>query len=279
MGGGTTSGPTPWWQLPGQGERKANLESSAPPGYTYDPVQMKYVKTVESAPRELATADKSQSNQDALYAQMLASLNGAGGASGVGAGYTGGGGGTGLPPRIGSGGGGGVPSGGGGYSGGTSVGGVGSGGSGMVAPVDTRAAESAAFGRAKDTVGQTSQGALSGLRSALGGRGMLGSGAEFKTTANVFNKGQQQLGDVSRGQAIKSADLAQTNALANQQSELTQRSQGLTQRGQDISQRGQDIDAQTSANNLAAQIAQANAQARQSTLNGLLSALSKGGSY
>jgi hypothetical protein len=220
-----------------------------------------------------------QSQQDALYAQMLASLNGAGGTSGVAGGVPAGN--AGLPARIGSGGGGGVPSGGGaggGFTGGGGVGGPG-GGSGMVTPVDTRAAESAAFGRAKDTVGQTSQGALSGLRSALGGRGMLGSGAEMRTTANVFNKGQQQLGDVSRGQAIKSADLAQTNALANQQSELAQRSQGLTQRGQDISQRGQDIDAQTSANNLAAQIAQANAQARQSTLNGLLSALSKGGSY
>jgi hypothetical protein len=46
-----------------------------------------------------------------------------------------------------------------------------------------------------------------------------------------------------------------------------------------VAQRGQDIGAQSSANALQAQIAQANAQARQSTLNGLLSALSKGSSY
>jgi len=226
-----------------------------------------------------------QTQQDQLYSQMLASLNGAGGTSGVGAGYTGGGS-AGLPPRIG--GGGGATSGGtgGGYtSGGTGGGGTGTGGGGYstVAPVDTSAAESAAFGRAKDQVGETSQGALSGLRSALGGRGMLGSGAEYRGTANVFNKGQQQLGDVSRGLAIKGAENAQENAQTNYAGGLTQRGQNMndaqTALSAQVAQRGQDIGAQSSANALQAQIAQANAQARQSTLNGLLSALSKGGSY
>jgi len=269
QGAGRTSGPD--W-----GAGIAGIPSGPPPpGYTWDQVQGKYVKTVESAPRQLATADKSQTNQDALYAQMLASLNGAGGSSGVGAGYTGGGS-AGIPARVGAG---------GGTSGGTGGGGTGAGGGAYstVTPVDTRAAESAAFGRAKDQVGETSQGALSGLRSALGGRGMLGSGAEYRGTANVFNKGQQQLGDVSRGLAIKGAENAQENAQTNYAGGLTQRGQNMndaqTALSAQVAQRGQDIGAQSSANALQAQIAQANAQARQSTLNGLLSALSKGSSY
>lgn len=104
--------------------------------------------------------------------------------------------------------------------------------------VDTSGAQAAAFARAKDQVGQTSAGALAGLRSAMGGRGMLGSGAESRGTANVINQGMGELGDVSREQAIDSADQAQRTAEFNY-------SGGVQQRGQDIAsadtRRGQDI--------------------------------------
>lgn len=107
-----------------------------------------------------------------------------------------------------------------------------------VAPVDTSAAQSAAFARAKDKVGQTSSGALAGLRSSLGGRGMLGSGAESRGTASVINRGQGELGDVARSQAMTEADLAQKTATTNYEG-------GITQRGQDtgaaVATRGQDI--------------------------------------
>lgn len=108
---------------------------------------------------------------------------------------------------------------------------------------DVSAAESAAFGRAKDTVGQTTQGALTALRSALGGRGMLGSGGEFRGTSNIITGGQQQLGEAARDQAMKRADLAE------KQAEL-----GYTG---GISQRGQDLSAKAAADALAAQLAEA----------------------
>ncbi len=114
-----------------------------------------------------------------------------------------------------------------------------------IAPVDTTAAQSAAFARAKDQVGQTSAGALAGLRSSLASHGMLGSGSESRGTAAVVNAGQGQLGDVSRQQAIDSAANAQRTAEFNATGGITQRGQDIasadTQRGQDVTQRGQDV--------------------------------------
>ena len=105
------------------------------------------------------------------------------------------------------------------------------------------AAQTAAWNRAKDLTGQTANAAMTGLRSSLGGRGLLGSGIEGKGTARVMNAGQQQLGDVSRQQAIDSANQAQKNA----ELEFTG----------GISQRGQDLSSQQAANALAAQLAEA----------------------
>ncbi|HEX7048586.1 MAG TPA: hypothetical protein VF188_00105, partial [Longimicrobiales bacterium] len=116
-----------------------------------------------------------------------------------------------------------------------------------VAPVDTRAAQAAAFARAKDTVGQVGAGSIAALRSVLGGRGMLGSGNESRGVASVINAGQGQLGDVARSQAVQSADLAQRTAEANYTGQINQRGQdiGLAEAnysGQ-IGQRGQDLSA------------------------------------
>lgn len=158
-----------------------------------------------------------------------------------------------------------------------------------VGPIDTSAAQSAAFGRAKDQVGQESAGALAGLRSSLGGRGMLGSGAESRGTSRVVQSGQQQLGEVSRQQAIEKAGLAERQAESNRGAAVTQRGQTIGQnagnadraasmaatgyQGQ-IAQRGQNISQQIAANNLAAENARAQAAQRQSMLTGLMSALS-----
>lgn len=129
-----------------------------------------------------------------------------------------------------------------------------------VAPVDTSAATSAAFANAKDQVGEETGGALTGLRSALAGRGLLGSGAESRGTTSVITKGQGELGKASRGQAIETADLAQKNAETNYQGQVAQR-------GQDV-QREQNI---MQANLGQAQLQQ---QQRQMVLNGLMAALS-----
>lgn len=199
------------------------------------------------------------------FSSILGGLNGAGGTGG--SGTTG----SGFPNVLGPG----APGGGtaGGASGGlsgyspSSSGSSGSApGQPSLAPPDTTAATAATFNRAKDQVGQTSQGALTGLRSALGGRGMLGSGIEGRGTANVVNQGQQQLGDVSRQSAITTADLAQKNAETAYAGGIQMRGQDITTRGQDIThgdtynsqlltQRGQDVTA--SGQQLAAQQARA----------------------
>lgn len=135
--------------------------------------------------------------------------------------------------------------------------------------VDRTAANAAEFGAAKDKVGQETSGALTGLRSALAGRGLLGSGAESRGTTGIIQKGQQELGDTTRQQAVTDADLTQQNAVANLNA-------GVAQRGQDITQRGQDI--QREDNIMRAQQAQAELayQQRQTVLQGLMSALSGG---
>lgn len=107
----------------------------------------------------------------------------------------------------------------------------------------TAAAQAAEFNRAKDVVGNTSKAALTSLRSALGGRGMLGSGLESRGTANVINQGQQQLGDIVRQQAMTGSELANQAAMTGYQG--------------GIEQRGQDISSQQAANALRAQLAEA----------------------
>jgi hypothetical protein len=113
---------------------------------------------------------------------------------------------------------------------------------------------------------------------------MLGSGAEYRGTTGIINRGQQELGTASRQQATEAAGLAERTATTNAANALTSRGQDLSaqQTGYEgqIAQRGQDISAQSAANASAAQIAMAQAQARQSMLNGLLSALGTGkGAY
>lgn len=101
---------------------------------------------------------------------------------------------------------------------------------GNVGPVqmpDLSAAQAAAFARAKDQVGEISTGALSGLRSALGGRGMLGSGNELRGTQNIAMKGLGQLGEVSREQAIQDAEARREGALTSYQGDIQQRAQNL----------------------------------------------------
>jgi len=174
-----------------------------------------------------------------------------------------------------------------GVSTGTGSGG-GSTGYSRIAPVDTTEAENASFAKAKDQVGQESSGALTGLRSALASRGLLGGGLEERATASAANAAAGQLGDVSRQQAVTRADLAQQNAQTNYQGAITQRGQdfqkeeaGNSLAGQlalgsyqgQITQRGQDIQAANAAKALEIEQAQLAAQQRSTALAGLESAL------
>jgi hypothetical protein len=105
-----------------------------------------------------------------------------------------------------------------------------------VAAPDLTAAQNAAFARAKDREGQMATGALTGLRSALGGRGLLGSGAEFRGTANVANKALGNLGEVNREQAIQGANAATRAAEMGYQGDIQQRGQDIQWAGQQNNQ-------------------------------------------
>jgi hypothetical protein len=152
-------------------------------------------------------------------------------------------------------------------------------------PIDMSKANSAAFGRAKDQVGQETSGALTGLRSALASRGMLGSGAESRGTVSAITKGQGQLGEVSRQQAENEAnqnlDIAKTNYsgdISQRGQDVTTRGQDMdyrsTHRGQDITQRGQDIQQQEANASLQMTKSLQEAARRQEILNGIIKATS-----
>ena len=247
--------PTPWWQIPGPVGRDPraaydNLVKSAPPGYQYDPVKMDYVPIVGSATDALSERTRAQSIQDSLLKSL-----GLGGTGTIGGTGTGGStdlveyGGAGSFPSVPYGGGATAP---GGAPGGTFVSSI----PRVVAP-DTSAAQAAVFNRAKDQVGQETTGAMTALRSALAARGLLGAGVEGKATANVLTKGQQQLGDTTREQAIQEGQRLSDFAKLGYQGDIEQRGQDITQsegaqnRALEaanvqfqggIAERGQDID-------------------------------------
>lgn len=135
-----------------------------------------------------------------------------------------------------------------GFANGSASGGAGGVGAAHVAPPDMSGARSAAFGRAKDSAGQTARAALESLQSEMAGRGILGSGIEGGNTANIIAKAGQGVNEVSREQAIQDANAASQY--------------GQMQYQGDITQRGQDLSAQ-----------QANLARQQQMMQGLLGVL------
>lgn len=157
-----------------------------------------------------------------------------------------------------------------------------------LAPVDTSAAEAASFGKAKDQVGLESTGALAGLRSALGGRNLLGGGLEARATTQAATSAAGQLGDVSRQQAVTRADEAQKNATTNFQGDVTQRGQDFQKEeagnslagdlaiagaNNAVTQRGQDISNANARKALEIEQAQLASTQRSTALAGLEAAL------
>ncbi len=116
---------------------------------------------------------------------------------------------------------------------------------GVTAP-DMTDANAQIFGRAKDQAGQLGRASLQSLRDELGATGMLGSGSEAQSTADIAAKGLGQLGEVSRTNAV--------NEAAQKADFAKMKYQG------DISQRGQDMADQQARASLAAQQAMQQAQ-------------------
>jgi hypothetical protein len=99
-----------------------------------------------------------------------------------------------------------------------------------VSPEDRQAAEAAAFGRAKDRIGMSTQGLLKSIRSNASRRGISGSPLAGGQEADALMAGYGQQGEVLREQAIQ--DLRRREAIQDQTY------------GGDINQRGQDISAE-----------------------------------
>jgi hypothetical protein len=113
---------------------------------------------------------------------------------------------------------------------------------------DRRAAESAAFGRAKDRTGKLAGGAMKGLMNQMSSRGMRGSSIEGRGIGGVTAQAQGQLGDVIRQQAIEGLRRDQQVEDRDYAGQINQRSTDIgatgQYRGQDLTARGQDIQAQ-----------------------------------
>lgn len=112
---------------------------------------------------------------------------------------------------------------------------------------DRTAAESAAFGRAKDRIGKLGGGAMMALkdRSTAGGR--AGSGLEAKDAREIVQGTRTQLGEVVRDQAIDAMDRADQIDDRNLATGVAQRGQDIGIRSGDqasqVQQRGQDYNA------------------------------------
>jgi hypothetical protein len=222
-----SGGPTPWWQLPEYAGKASNLDASAPPGYQYDRVQMKYVPIVGSATDTLAQRARGQGIEDSLLGSFGATT---GGAAGGATGAAGGGGFPSVPynsdtlPTVAWPGNYGAVTGapGGGPATGTAL------PTERIAVPDTSAAMAAVFNRAKDQVGKTTTGSLTALRSQLASRGLLGGGVEGGATARTITAGAGQLADTTREQAIQEGNRQNDFAKLGYQGAIEQRGQDIT---------------------------------------------------
>lgn len=95
-------------------------------------------------------------------------------------------------------------------------------------PASRRAAEAAEFGRAKDRVGQATQGLMRAIRGTAQRRGISGSSIEGNMAAQALGRGHGELGEVIRDQAI-------STLRRGQDIEDRDYAGGITQRGQDLS--------------------------------------------
>lgn len=210
--GGVSQGPTPWWDLPENRGKRADLESQAPPGYTYDPVKMEYVHSPTQQGQ--AVNDYTKAANPAL-AGILGSISGAG-APGVSAASAGsaGGGAFGMPASVNAIAGGGQQVGGGGFV-------------PDIAMPNSDAAASASFATAKDKAGKIARSSIDALAGELGAQNMLGSGAQVQGMRDIVSDAAGTIGQASRDTEMKRADLAADFAKTGYAGNITQRGQNI----------------------------------------------------
>lgn len=116
-------------------------------------------------------------------------------------------------------------------------------------PGDATAHQDAAFGRLKASSGQLGRSAVDSLRNELAGRGILGSGTEFRGTADRIASAVQPLAD------LNVSHLGQEYAASQRARELSE-NRAQTKFSGDISQRGQDASMIQALNALKAALTQ-----------------------
>jgi hypothetical protein len=101
-------------------------------------------------------------------------------------------------------------------------------------PADARRLEEAEFGYQKGRAGQMARSAIDSLREELAGRGILGSGTEFRGTAERIASSIDPLAQLIVGQlgrqyeaVRRERELAEQRAAAAYQGEITQRAQDI----------------------------------------------------
>src|SRR5262245_4622813 len=189
MNGMQRGAPTPWWQLPGQQQASTNLEQSAPNGYTYDKVQMRYVPTGQSAGHTFARQQKAESDMDSLLAG-LKNYAGTSSMTSSGSGYTP----TQYAPVSNP-----IPRAEYQPTNGPDVGAL------------AAEAENAAMGKAKATAGSLGRSSLESLRSQLAERGILGSGVEARGTVDRLAAATNPLSDVNLASLKEQIGIAEHN--------------------------------------------------------------------
>jgi len=213
-------------QMPEEMQNKLNA------GYEYDPVKRTWVRSPTSA------GSRTNQYSSAAMGGMFPSLDGlsGSGSSGSSTGFAGiGGSGSGGPVT----------------GGGTSP---------SIQAPDPTAATNAAFASAKDRAGNLTRASLDSLAGEMGAQGMLGSGGQMQGMADILTSGTNIMGEESRAQMGKQADISADFA--------------KTKYAGDITQRGQDIAAQE-AN---ARLALAQQQQQYQLLNTILNSLGKASS-
>lgn len=192
---------------------------TAPPGYTWDEVKQEWV---HSPTQQGAAVNEYNTAANPALNGLLSSISstfGTGGGSGGGS--------SSVTPASG-----GTLSG----SGGSSIGSGGNsnpsvGGGGYVPAIqmpDMSKAGAAAFAGAKDRAGGVARSMVDSLRGELGASGNLGGGAEVQGIKDIARDAGGVIGQASRDQAMKEADLGADFA-------KTGYTGAITQRGQDIS--------------------------------------------
>lgn len=99
-----------------------------------------------------------------------------------------------------------------------------------VAPIqapDSSTATNSAFATAKDQAGKAARAGLMSLNGELGAQGLMGSGAQVQGTRDIVAQGLGTIGQASRDEAGKAADVAAQFAQTGYQGAITQRGQDV----------------------------------------------------